>query len=382
MNEDLSVSLRTRLSRRAFGRGALAAVPAAVGGAVFGSALSPRPAEAAVAAVSPWTVAGNTGNPSNAVLGTKDTKPVRIITSNIERARVSPDGNVGIGTQSPTARLHAVATGALAALFQQRATAGTTPALTATTASTEGPALLVTSPGGSLRGPALRALSASGSASQVHPNGSLYDGAGEFAGPNGVIGAAAVGGGFGVVGVAMTASSVGLYGYAGNGAKALVAEGDADVYGTLTKSGGSFRIDHPLDPARRYLSHSFVESPDMKNVYDGVVSADSDGTAAVQMPAWFDALNRDLRYQLTPIGTAAPDLHVADEARDGRFTIAGARPGQKISWQVTGIRRDAWADAHRIPVEQDKPAHETGRFLHPQLHGAPAEAAIGRQVVR
>ena len=50
--------------------------------------------------------------------------------------------------------------------------------------------------------------------------------------------------------------------------------GKVNVTGTLTKAGGSFIIDHPLDPANKYLSHSFVESPDMKNIYDGIAVLD------------------------------------------------------------------------------------------------------------
>jgi hypothetical protein len=48
----------------------------------------------------------------------------------------------------------------------------------------------------------------------------------------------------------------------------------------------------------------------------------------------------------------------------------------KASWQVIGIRRDAWADVHRIPVEQVKPEKERGLYLHPELFGAPAEKSI------
>ena len=47
------------------------------------------------------------------------------------------------------------------------------------------------------------------------------------------------------------------------------------------------------------------------------------------------------------------------------------------SWLVTGIRQDAWANAHRIPVEQDKPIEEQGRYLHPELYGEPKEEGIG-----
>ncbi len=81
--------------------------------------------------------------------------------------------------------------------------------------------------------------------------------------------------------------------------------GNVDVDGNLSKAGGSFKIDHPLDPSNKYLYHSFVESPDMKNIYDGNVTTNGNGDAVVTLPKWFETLNRDFRYQLTVIGQFA-----------------------------------------------------------------------------
>src|SRR5207249_878008 len=117
-------------------------------------------------------------------------------------------------------------------------------------------------------------------------------------------------------------------------------------------------IDHPLDPANKYLSHSFVESPDMKNVYDGVVVLDANSEAKVELPEWFEALNRDFRYQLTAVGAPAPNLHIARKIEDNSFTIAGGQPGLEVSWQVTGIRKDSWAQANPLAVVEEKPANE------------------------
>ena len=148
--------------------------------------------------------------------------------------------------------------------------------------------------------------------------------------------------------------------------------GNLNVSGTLSKSSGTFKIDHPLDPANKYLSHSFVESPDMKNVYDGVVVLDSKGEAEIELPRWFDALNKDFRYQLTAIGAPGPNLYVSKEIQhNNRFRIAGGTGGLKVSWQVTGIRQDAYAEAHRTPVEEDKPAQVRGYYLNPEEHGQP-----------
>ena len=152
--------------------------------------------------------------------------------------------------------------------------------------------------------------------------------------------------------------------------------GDVNVTGTLTKGAGAFKIDHPLDPANKYLTHSFVESPDMMNIYNGTVLLDGSGEAWINLPNWFEALNRDFRYQLTAIGSPAPNLYVAAEVSGNRFKIAGGQPGGKVSWQVTGIRHDAYADAHRLAIEEDKPEEDRGYYLHPEIHGQPVEKSI------
>jgi hypothetical protein len=154
--------------------------------------------------------------------------------------------------------------------------------------------------------------------------------------------------------------------------------GDLSVSGSVTKGGGAFKIDDPLDPANKVLSHSFVESPDMKNVYDGVATLDANGTAWVELPEYFEALNQDFRYQLTALDAPAPSLYIAQRISNNRFRIAGGAPNQQVSWQVTGTRHDAWAKAHRIPVEENKPSDERGRYLAPEAFGLPASLAIGQ----
>ena len=136
--------------------------------------------------------------------------------------------------------------------------------------------------------------------------------------------------------------------------------GDLAVGGTVSKGGGAFRINHPLSPATRYLQHSFVESPDMKNIYDGVVQTDGRGYATVRLPRWFQALNGKFRYQLTTIRSFARAI-VWREMRRNSFVIRTQRPRVKVSWQVTGIRHDAWAKANRIKVDLAKPRSERGR---------------------
>ncbi len=156
----------------------------------------------------------------------------------------------------------------------------------------------------------------------------------------------------------------------------LMIHGDLQVDGNVLKGGGSFQIDHPLDPANKYLYHSFVESPDMMNVYNGNVVTNNRGLATVVLPDYFEALNRDFRYQLTVIGQFAQAI-VAKKIGHNRFVIRTSKPNVEVSWQVTGIRQDAYANAHRIQVEEEKPPREQGHYLHPELFGATEKEAIG-----
>jgi hypothetical protein len=152
--------------------------------------------------------------------------------------------------------------------------------------------------------------------------------------------------------------------------------GNLAVTGTLSKGGGAFKIDHPLDPANKTLSHSFVESPDMMSIYNGVSKLDAKGRVWVTLPDWFESLNGDFRYLLTAIGAPQPRLYVAEEINGNRFKIAGGKPGAKVSWLLTGIRHDAYANAHRIAVEEDKPAAERGYYLHPEAIGQPETKGV------
>jgi hypothetical protein len=160
------------------------------------------------------------------------------------------------------------------------------------------------------------------------------------------------------------------------GRPAGVFNGDVEVRGRLTKTLLNFRIDHPVDPANRYLNHSAVESDEMKNVYDGVVVLDEAGGAVVELPSWFEALNTEFRYQLTALGAAAPNLHVAEEISGGRFAVAGGPAGAKVCWLLTGVRHDAYARANPMRVETEKEGDERGNYLHPDAHGEPAERAV------
>ena len=182
--------------------------------------------------------------------------------------------------------------------------------------------------------------------------------------------------GTGVFGVSL---DTGVLGWGGTLAALFI--GDVDVTGNLWKAGGGFVIDHPHAPTRKLLRHSFVESPERKNVYDGVVRCNAKGEAVVRLPDWFEALNSDYRYQLTALGAPAPNLFVASGVKDHRFRIGGGARNLRVSWQVTGIRTDAWAKRHRLVVEEPKSGARRGRLLHPEAHGAARGRGIHNAVV-
>jgi hypothetical protein len=135
------------------------------------------------------------------------------------------------------------------------------------------------------------------------------------------------------------------------------------VGGTLSKSAGSFTIDHPLKPDTHYLQHSFVESPDMLNIYRGNGQI-VDGECKIEMPDWFSSLNGEIQddysYQLTSIGQQN-DLWVKEEMSNGKVTFAGEKDG-KFSYIITAIRHDDYAKKNRIQVELEKDSEKKQEY--------------------
>ncbi len=176
-------------------------------------------------------------------------------------------------------------------------------------------------------------------------------------------------GGDGVISMGGNGAGGGRNGYAGN------FFGDLNVSGAITAGTKDFKIDHPLDPANKYLVHASVESSEMMNIYAGNVTTDTQGLATVKMPAWFETLNTDFRYQLTVIGTFAQAI-ISREIQEHEFSIRTNAPNVKVSWQVTGVRQDAYAKAHPLAVEEEKDAQTKGFYIHPDLYGASEEKQI------
>jgi len=142
--------------------------------------------------------------------------------------------------------------------------------------------------------------------------------------------------------------------------------GNLIVNGSITGTTKSFTIDHPLDPAKKNLTFTSVESPDMLTIFNGTSTTDRNGLSTITLPSYFEALNGDYRYQLTVLGRFAQAV-VAREIRNNTFKIRTSRPNVKVSWQVTGIRHDAYANAHRTKVETDKPKEERGNHFLPEV---------------
>jgi len=151
--------------------------------------------------------------------------------------------------------------------------------------------------------------------------------------------------------------------------------GNLSISGNISKGTGSFEIDHPLDPENKILRHSFVESPDMMNVYNGNITTDASGYANVQLPDYFEALNKDFRYQLTVVGQFAQAI-VSQEIQNKLFTIQTDKPNVKVSWQVTGIRKDPWAEKNLIVVEEQKSAETKGYYLNPEAYNLPKTRSL------
>lgn len=177
----------------------------------------------------------------------------------------------------------------------------------------------------------------------------------------------------GVVGACSLGTVWGGLGYKTGGTSyAGYFNGNVNITGSISKGSGTFKIDHPLDPLNKILYHSFVESPDMMNVYNGNIITDANGKAEVILPSYFEALNKDFRYQLTVIGQFAQAI-IEDTVKNNRFTIKTDKPNVKVSWQVTGIRKDPFAEKNRVIPEVEKNEFERGKYLHPEAYGVKSK---------
>ena len=157
-----------------------------------------------------------------------------------------------------------------------------------------------------------------------------------------------------------------------SGAYGVFSNGNLGATGTKT-----FLIDHPEAPEDKFLRHFSTESNEVLNVYRGNIEIDANGEAVIELPSYYDAINTNPSYHLTPIGGFA-QLYVKEEIKDGKFVIAGGTPGLKVSWAVYSERNDAYLQTYpeQREVEVEKREGQKGKYLMPELHGGSAEDAI------
>jgi hypothetical protein len=156
----------------------------------------------------------------------------------------------------------------------------------------------------------------------------------------------------------------------GQGATAGEFDGDVTVTGDFEVSGAkNFRIDHPLDPANKTLTHAAVESDEHAVTYSGNVTTTAAGRATVSLPPYAGALAHRWRYQLTPIGSFTQAIVAREVAADGTFVVRTRRPRTKLSWSVVGTRRDPFARMSPVVTVQPKRGDERGRYLNPEAYG-------------
>lgn len=183
---------------------------------------------------------------------------------------------------------------------------------------------------------------------------------------------------YGVYGKGAGNNAISIYGWGGTGVWAGYFSGDIYVAGTCWNGClGPSKIDHPLDPENKYLTHAPVESSDMLDIYTGNVTTDSKGEATVVMPNWFEAMNRDFRYQLTIMSDDFAQARVSNKMKNNRFVVKTDKPNIEVSWLVTATRNDPYSRENAITVEEEKQNADKGKYLHPEAWGQPESQGIG-----
>ena len=187
--------------------------------------------------------------------------------------------------------------------------------------------------------------------------------------------------GNGSAGVFGEGGTYGVDGYGPTGVVGATSGSGAGFYGVYSAGAfaatgtKSFQIDHPLDPENKYLSHYCTEGIEPYNVYKGHVTTDAKGYAWVDLPAYFEEINRDVDYQLTVIDNSDDFVlaKVTREVANHRFQIRTSKSAVKVCWEVKGVRNDRFVKTYGAPAEQDKPKEHRGKYLQPELYGRARE---------
>jgi hypothetical protein len=296
-----------------------------------------------------WKLTGNSGTvPGSNFIGTTDAQNLQFKTNNITALTIgNTNQNIGIGTAISTARLS----------VSQSAIPNTS-ALTASNSSAN-PSVLINNLGnedGSGLEVYITPVTQGNFATAIYGE-SLDGNAGEGVAIWGVSGD------YGLVGQSNGGNNIGVFSLGSTGA-------------TGTKA---FKIDYPLDPENKTLSHYSIESNEILNVYRGTIAIDSNGQAQVVLPEYFSAVNTNPSYQLTAIGSPTQP-YIATEIENNTFTIAGA-PFSKVSWTVYAERNDPTVQYYikqnnlkqTVRVKRDT---EKGKYLTPEAYGKDKSEGI------
>jgi hypothetical protein len=149
------------------------------------------------------------------------------------------------------------------------------------------------------------------------------------------------------------------------------------VNGDFTVVGAkAFTMDHPLDPTNKTLMHAAAESNEVINFYSGNVTTDASGKAMVSLPDYFEAINKDFRYQLTVIGGTFAQAIISKEVSNNKFEIATNQPNVKVSWEVKGVRNDAHMRKFPFVAVEEKSAAQKGRYIDPAAYNQPESKRV------
>lgn len=173
---------------------------------------------------------------------------------------------------------------------------------------------------------------------------------------------------------AASGSGVGVIGQTGSAAGYGV-----QAFGRFMASGTkSFRIDHPLDPENKYLSHFCAEGPEPLNIYSGEIKTGANGYAIVELPDYFAEINRDPRIQLTvdDVGEDFVMVKVVGGISGNTFRLRTSKPGVTVYWEVKAVRNDLYIQRYGAKDVTEKPARERGTYQHPELYDMPESRGI------
>ena len=137
----------------------------------------------------------------------------------------------------------------------------------------------------------------------------------------------------------------------------------------------AFTMDHPLDPTNKTLMHAAIESNEVMNMYSGNVVTDANGKATVSLPDYYEALNKDSRYQLTVIGSFAQAI-ISKKINNNKFEIATSQPNIEVSWEVKGVRNDKHMQKFPFVAVEEKSAAQKGRYIDPAAYNQPESKRV------